>query len=234
MQFSPQCLHLTFGFLSNSVTTSIHVINSNFSMHRKQGDCRPALSWGPDHHTRVVMGLLAWSCDWSLKKNQGHPLLRGWSHPKQGRSCSSELSSPAFPGLCGLSVLPPVISSSFCYPVNEADHRLFTLALKRTFSARGDSGTSLNESAPHHDHGYIPQDGHLGCLATWLFLGAKTNHRWKSSPNTSYNLSSFIEQQNLCITYHKKMAENYERNNEQRVRYVRIKGRATQRIQGNE
>lgn len=86
---------------------------------------------GPEHP--------AWSYNWSLNKNQGHSFLRGWSRPKKGRSCSLELSSPAFPGLCGLSVLPPEISSSFCYPVNEAEHMTFTaFGVKPTLFSPGE------------------------------------------------------------------------------------------------
>lgn len=50
MQFSPQGLHLVFGFFRNNVTISICVINSGFSMPRKQADFCAALPHGPEGH----------------------------------------------------------------------------------------------------------------------------------------------------------------------------------------
>lgn len=42
--------------------------------------------------------------------------LRGWSHPRLGRSCSSELSWQSSPALSSPAAPPPVSSSSSCCP----------------------------------------------------------------------------------------------------------------------
>lgn len=108
------------GFFGDGATVPVCVTNSSIPAHGTQDDCCPARPRGPARSPgpRLLAGL----------GEEARALLTGWSRPRQGRSCSSELSSPAFPGPCGLSALPPEISSSSCYPANEADHGALTIA----------------------------------------------------------------------------------------------------------
>lgn len=52
-----------------------------------------------------------------LQMEMVHTIVRGWSRPMLGRSCSLTPSSPLFPDPSVLSALPPVTSSFSCYPV---------------------------------------------------------------------------------------------------------------------